>query len=78
MNDDVNCRKLVSAGNDYFLTVSDTTFVVFLPFFGVTVIVALHVPVLRPFNVFPTTLHTVLELFETTTERTAPAGTDTP
>lgn len=78
VNELVNCRNEVSAGNHYFLIVKDTTFVVFLPFFGVTVTVTLHVPVLRPFRVFPTTLHTVLELLDETIETVAPVGTVIP
>ena len=52
----------------YFVTFNVTVFEVALPFFGVTVTVTLHDPVLRPLRVVPETLQNFEELRATFSE----------
>lgn len=55
----------------------ETVFVVFLPFFGVTVRVTRHVPFFSALTLLPDNLHTVFDDEATTAPNFAPEGTVT-
>ena len=55
----------------------ETVFVVFLPFFGVTVSVTRHVPFLSALTLLPDNLHTAFDDEATTALNLAPEGTVT-